>query len=162
MAENWKEFSTTVTMPRWTTEARQQQAERIRALCPWTKSTGPRTEVGKAKSSRNAWKGGARSDMNYYSRLLRETGATLRDMFSSFCRIREYRPRRTFARKPHPSVMPMKGDLPDFPPDPELEQLSEEELMTMAGELLGGGGLLGPELFSSIGENALGPPTGCS
>ena len=73
-------------MPRWTEEARQQQAERIRALCPWKKSTGPKTEAGKARSARNAWKGGVWADCAYYSRLLRETGATLREVFSSFGR----------------------------------------------------------------------------
>ena len=139
-------------MPRWNTEARQQQAERIRALCPWKKSTGPRTEAGKAKSSRNAWKGGVRDHMNYCSRLLRETGGMLRDVFSSFCRTREYRPRRTFARKSPPTAMPWIGGVPDFPPDPELEKLSDEELMAVAGGLLGGEGMFGPELFSLIGE----------
>ena len=40
-------------MSRWTKEARQQQAEWIRALCPWRKSTGPRTEEGKTQSARD-------------------------------------------------------------------------------------------------------------
>ena len=41
----------------WTPEQRKQQAEKIRNWCPWEKSTGPRTDEGKAASSRNAWKG---------------------------------------------------------------------------------------------------------
>ena len=138
-------------MPRWTTESRQQQAERIQALCPWKKSTGPRTEAGKAKSARNAWKGGERSDMRYCSRLLRETGGMLRDVFSSFCRTREYRPRRTFGRKmaSAPASVPelfssfwpkmdLAGEL-DSPPDPEFENLSDDELTAMAEGLLGCG-----------------------
>ena len=71
-------------MPRWTEEARQQQAERIRALCPWTKSTGPRTEEGKARSARNAWKGGVRADAAAYAKILRGIAATTRRLFSSF------------------------------------------------------------------------------
>lgn len=43
---------------RWTDEARRLQAERIRLQQPWRFSTGPRTLEGKAKSSRNAYKGG--------------------------------------------------------------------------------------------------------
>lgn len=42
----------------WTEEQRQAQAALIRRCKPWEKSTGPRTEEGKAKVSRNAYKGG--------------------------------------------------------------------------------------------------------
>ena len=73
-------------MPRWTEKARQLQAERIRALCPWKKSTGPRTEEGKARSARNAWKGGVRADAAAYARILRGFAATSRRLFSSFGR----------------------------------------------------------------------------
>jgi len=41
----------------WTPERRAKQAEAVRLWKPWEKSTGPRTEEGKAKSSRNADKG---------------------------------------------------------------------------------------------------------
>jgi hypothetical protein len=41
----------------WTPERRAKQAEAIRRWQPWDKSTGPRTEEGKARSSRNADKG---------------------------------------------------------------------------------------------------------
>ena len=47
-------------MPRWTPEARQKHAEAIRQWLPWTRSTGPKTQEGKARSARNAWKGGLR------------------------------------------------------------------------------------------------------
>ena len=47
-------------MPRWTPEAREKQSQAIRSWKPWTESTGPRTEDGKAISSANADKGGVR------------------------------------------------------------------------------------------------------
>lgn len=43
----------------WTQERRAQQAARIRQQKPWLQSTGPKTEQGKAKVARNAYKGGA-------------------------------------------------------------------------------------------------------
>lgn len=42
------------TKSAWTPERRARQAELIRQTKPWEKSTGPRTEEGKAISSRNA------------------------------------------------------------------------------------------------------------
>lgn len=46
-------------MPRtWTPEQRAAQAERIRALKPWEKSTGPVTKAGKKRASQNALKHG--------------------------------------------------------------------------------------------------------
>lgn len=45
------------TASSWTPERRAKQAEAIRRWKPWDKSTGPRTEEGKARSSRNADKG---------------------------------------------------------------------------------------------------------
>ena len=42
----------------WTTERRARQALLIRTWRPWEKSTGPRTDEGKARASRNAFKGG--------------------------------------------------------------------------------------------------------
>ena len=41
----------------WTPERRAKQAEAIRRWKPWERSTGPKTEEGKAASSRNADKG---------------------------------------------------------------------------------------------------------
>lgn len=41
----------------WTPERRAKQAEAVRGWKPWERSTGPRTEEGKARSSRNADKG---------------------------------------------------------------------------------------------------------
>jgi hypothetical protein len=41
-------------MAAWTEERRRRQAEAIRKWKPWEKSTGPRTEAGKARSRMNA------------------------------------------------------------------------------------------------------------
>jgi hypothetical protein len=38
----------------WTAERRAAQAARMRARKPWERSTGPRTEAGKARSRGNA------------------------------------------------------------------------------------------------------------
>lgn len=38
---------------KWTEEQKQRQREAIRRWKPWEKSTGPRTEEGKAKAARN-------------------------------------------------------------------------------------------------------------
>jgi hypothetical protein len=54
----------------WTPERRARQAALIRSWRPWEKSSGPKTEAGKAVVARNAWKGGARH-------LLRELGRVL-------------------------------------------------------------------------------------
>lgn len=48
-------------MPRWTAESRKKQAEIARKHKPWTRSTGPKTDAGKAKSALNATKHGYRS-----------------------------------------------------------------------------------------------------
>ena len=47
----------------WTDERRARQAEAIQRWAPWTKSTGPRTSVGKAVSSRNAVLRGRRAEL---------------------------------------------------------------------------------------------------
>lgn len=58
----------------WTPERRAKQAEAIRRWKPWKRSTGPKTEEGKAASSRNAYKGRLSSRA-----LLREIGRILRE-----------------------------------------------------------------------------------
>jgi hypothetical protein len=45
----------------WTLERRQRQAEAIRSWSPWAQATGPKTPAGKARSSRNAFKGDRRA-----------------------------------------------------------------------------------------------------
>lgn len=42
------------TKSAWTEERKARQRAIIRATRPWVKSTGPRTEEGKARSSQNA------------------------------------------------------------------------------------------------------------
>ncbi len=42
----------------WTQERRARQAQAIRRWRPWEHSTGPRTVEGKARTARNAYKGG--------------------------------------------------------------------------------------------------------
>ncbi|GAO39224.1 hypothetical protein SCH01S_28_00830 [Sphingomonas changbaiensis NBRC 104936] len=49
------------TSAAWTPERRAKQSEVIRRVKPWTKSTGPTSEAGKARSSQNAYKGGWRA-----------------------------------------------------------------------------------------------------
>ena len=115
-----------IPMPRWTSEARLKQAERIRALCPWTKSTGPRTEAGKARAARNAWKGGVRVIVAQYSQVLRGMEATTRALISSFCRKpflgHKRAPRaQRWDRKGGGASLPLSGLLPmprgrDAPP----------------------------------------------
>ena len=44
----------------WTPERRARQAEMINSWRPWERSTGPRTEDGKARSSKNRFQGAQR------------------------------------------------------------------------------------------------------
>lgn len=55
----------------WTPERRARQAALIRAWKPWERSTGPRTPEGKAKASRNAYKGGHWLMLRELSRLVK-------------------------------------------------------------------------------------------
>jgi hypothetical protein len=45
----------------WTPERRARQSDMIRNWQPWQRSTGPATAAGRARSSLNAFKHGARS-----------------------------------------------------------------------------------------------------
>ena len=56
----------------WTLERRQRQAELIRQWRPWEQSTGPRTPEGKARVSRNAWKGGHRAELRELTKMVNE------------------------------------------------------------------------------------------
>ncbi len=54
----------------WTEERRKRQSELIKSWQPWAKSTGPKTDEGKAKSSLNALKYGLRAKP--FNKALRE------------------------------------------------------------------------------------------
>ncbi len=45
----------------WTEDAKQKQRDAIKRWAPWTKSSGPKTSIGKSRSSLNAVKHGMRS-----------------------------------------------------------------------------------------------------
>ena len=55
-----------------TPEHRAKRAELIRLWKPWEKSTGPKTEAGKARSARRGFKGGTREMLREWARILRE------------------------------------------------------------------------------------------
>ena len=63
-----------------TPEHRRLQAEAIRRWKPWEKSTGPRTREGKAKASRNGYKGGTRELLRELGRVLRRAARRLSDL----------------------------------------------------------------------------------
>ena len=56
----------------WTLERRARQAALIQRWKPWERSTGPKTLEGKARVSRNAFKGGCRELLRQLSRALRQ------------------------------------------------------------------------------------------
>ena len=64
----------------WTEARRERQSELIQTWKPWTKSTGPRTAEGKAKSSQNACKGGIRPLFRMIEMLLRKQQQSLDEL----------------------------------------------------------------------------------
>lgn len=70
---------TTRTTTSWTPERRAAQSALMRRIRPWTRSTGPRTAAGKARSKMNAFKhGGYGASMNEFCALLRRHNRFLR------------------------------------------------------------------------------------
>ena len=61
----------------WSKEQKLKQSEAIRQWQPWQSSTGATTAVGKAKVSKNAFKGGYRPLVRELSAVLREQKATI-------------------------------------------------------------------------------------
>jgi hypothetical protein len=59
----------------WTPERRAAQSTEIKNWRPWEHSSGPRTADGKARSSRNAWRGGHRRQVR---ELMKRLGRALR------------------------------------------------------------------------------------
>ena len=56
----------------WTAQRRREQARAIRRWKPWERSTGPRTGEGRARSSRNAYKGRQRPAWQAFWREVRD------------------------------------------------------------------------------------------
>jgi len=61
----------------WTLKRRLKQSQGIQRWRPWERSTGPRTQEGKARSSRNRDKGDARGMLRAIRNVLRECDAKL-------------------------------------------------------------------------------------
>ena len=70
----------------WTPERRARQAALIRTWKPWERSTGPRTPDGKAKASRNAYKGGHWLMLRELSRLVNAEIRAGRDLMDAIPR----------------------------------------------------------------------------
>lgn len=64
----------------WTAERRQRQAALIQNWQPWNQSTGPKSEAGKDRVARNAFKGGWRPQLREVARALREYEKALEQM----------------------------------------------------------------------------------
>ena len=56
----------------WTAERRKRQSEQIQTWRPWEKSTGPKSDEGKAKVAQNSYKGGWRQQLKELRAMLRE------------------------------------------------------------------------------------------
>ena len=54
----------------WTQERRAQQSALIQTWRPWEHSTGPRTADGKARTARNAFKGGQWLELQELSKVI--------------------------------------------------------------------------------------------
>lgn len=63
----------------WTLEQRQRQREAIVRWKPWEQSTGPRSPEGKARVSRNGWKGGHRQKLRELVRMVNDEIRSARD-----------------------------------------------------------------------------------
>ena len=70
----------------WTPERRARQAALIRTWKPWQQATGPRTPDGKAKASRNAYKGGHWLMLRALSRLVNAEIREAQDLVNSVSR----------------------------------------------------------------------------
>jgi hypothetical protein len=67
----------------WTEDRKARQAALIRTRRPWERSTGPRTADGKAKASRNAWKGGQWLELRQESRIVNAEIRAARSLVTS-------------------------------------------------------------------------------
>lgn len=62
----------------WSAARRARQAEAINRWKPWEKSTGPKSEEGKARSAMRGYKGGTRKTLREVARILREQAEALK------------------------------------------------------------------------------------
>ncbi len=62
---------------RWTQEQRERQREAIKRWKPWEHSTGPKSDAGKERVSRNGWRGGVREELRQLARDLRRQSEVL-------------------------------------------------------------------------------------
>ena len=89
----------------WTPERRAKQAQRIRLWQPWQRSTGPRTERGKARVAINPLKHGGRSRAHILE--MRRVRYALRLAAYNVARLRAFiRLRRLASASPARETMP--------------------------------------------------------
>ena len=67
----------------WSSERRAKQAALIRTWKPWEQASGPKSPLGKAKASRNAWKGGFRAELRELSKLVNGELRQARELVAS-------------------------------------------------------------------------------
>jgi len=67
----------------WTPERRKRQAELIRQWAPWAKSTGPKSQEGKAAVARNSWRGGHRQQLRELSKMVNAEIRHARELVAS-------------------------------------------------------------------------------
>lgn len=63
----------------WTEERRRKQSEAIRRWTPWNKSTGPKSDEGKAKASMSAFKGNKRERMREVQKLTKQLARAIKE-----------------------------------------------------------------------------------
>ena len=68
----------------WTPERKANQAKAIQRWKPWQWATGPKSPEGKTIVSRNAFKGGKRSNLRNLMRELKQELAGQREFLDSF------------------------------------------------------------------------------
>jgi len=74
----------------WSPERRARQSELIRTWRPWEKSTGPRSDEGKATAARNGDRGGAwKAERDNLRALKRKMADLLREQRDCLARMTE-------------------------------------------------------------------------
>jgi hypothetical protein len=94
----------------WTPERRARQAALIRRWAPWRRSTGPKTESGKARCARNALRHGFRSSARTHE--LQRVRYVLRLAAQNIKRLRLLIQLRRSAARPRIKYKPSRACLP--------------------------------------------------